>query len=108
MMRSHLTMEELTLEFYGPAPRIVVEFFDKEVTDTQASKRAGRRVMREAVYIHLVCHREEAEITRPATEEDRKRFAKEYRAYQEKKDAESDAGHCEVPDLQQVKAGVAG
>ena len=107
-MRDELTQAELNREFYGPAPRIEATFYDHEVTDVPASKAAGHRVRKNATYIHLVCRKENVETRRPAMPEDRKRFRTAWEAYQEKGNAESDAGHCEVPDLQQIKAGIAG
>jgi hypothetical protein len=103
-MRDELTMAELNREFYGPPPRIEAKFFDREVLDPGASKEAGRRVMRSRTYIHLVCHREQVQTERPVQEQDKKQFSEAWAKYmQEKKDAEPDAGHREVPDLQQIR-----
>ena len=107
-MRDELTQAELNREFYGPAPRIEVQFYDHEVTDIPASKAAGHRVMKISTYIHLVCHREGVEAKRPASLDDQKRYRREWQAYQESRDAESDEGHRQVPNLQSFQAGGTG
>lgn len=106
MMRDELTQEELNREFYGPKPRVEVRFFDQEVTDVAASKAAGHRVMKSVPYVHLACHREKAEITRPVSQEDKRRYPRAWAAFEQGKEhAEPDAGHRQVQDLRPGRSG---
>jgi hypothetical protein len=100
-MRDHLSQDELDEIFYGEKPVVEVEFYSKQITDTQASREAGHRVYTQADYVHLACARENVQIHRPVQESDRIEFRSAWNAYQEKQNGLP----REVPDVCQEITG---
>ncbi len=88
-MRDELTQAELDEIFYGPPPKVVARFFDKEVLDPAASRAAGCRVNKTSTYVELECVKEEAKNIRPMSVQDKKLFPQAWAEYQREKDIES-------------------
>ena len=96
-MQDELSQAELDRIFYGTPPRVEATFYDYEALDPEASAEAGQRVMKTALYIHLVCEKEHTEINRPATKQDKAMFAREFSLYRSQKEAPSESRN--VQDL---------
>ena len=94
-MRDELTPAELDFEFYGAKPVVVAEFYDTEVLDQMASKAAGHRVEKKAIYVHVVCEREGSENRRPMQTIDKQRYPAEWNRYQE--------AHREPQDIPDIR-----
>ena len=95
-MKDELTQRELDEIFYGRKPVVEAEFYDHEVVDIPASKRAGKRVMKVTAYIRKFCEKEGSEHSRVASDADIREFPESWSAYLRTKDNEP----REIQDVQ--------